>query len=322
VSSPGTEAGLSLSLSYGPTATIWRINRGWQRSRQPGFTLDLQRGLWDAEPDTTPDDPTTDQTSERIPGVQIVVRDTRNLLLLQPEPAVSADLEVMASLQYALQRGIEQVFQLEEQELSSERLGEGSRCRIMYWEAAEGGAGVLRRLVEEPDALARVARAALDICHYDPDTGAENDAGECARACYRCLLSYGNQPDHARLNRQAIRDILLHLRDAAVTLTSQPAAAPDSADLHAQASTPFMQQVLDHLQATGRRLPDGVNQEIAGHTVHLVYPSSFCVFCLETGTLADTIHADLEDAGYTVVVVRGNGDLEEQMAQYSFWGRG
>jgi hypothetical protein len=53
-----------------------------------------------------------------------------------------------------------------------------------------------------------------------------------------------------------------------------------------------------------------------------VYPSSFCVFCLETGTLADAIHADLEDAGYTVVVVRGDGDLEEQMAQYSFWGRG
>jgi hypothetical protein len=52
-----------------------------------------------------------------------------------------------------------------------------------------------------------------------------------------------------------------------------------------------------------------------------VYPSSFCVFCLEAGTLADTIHADLEDAGYTVVVVRGGSDLEEQMAQYSFWGR-
>jgi hypothetical protein len=36
VSRPGTEAGSFLSLSYGPTATIWRINRGWQRSRQPG----------------------------------------------------------------------------------------------------------------------------------------------------------------------------------------------------------------------------------------------------------------------------------------------
>jgi ATP-dependent helicase YprA (DUF1998 family) len=321
VSSPGTEAGSSLSLSYGPTATIWRINRGWQRSRQPGFTLDVQRGLWDSEPDTTPDDPTTDQTSERIPGVQIVVRDTRNLLLLQPEPAVSADLEMMASLQYALQRGIEQVFQLEEQELSSERLGEGSRCRIMYWEAAEGGAGVLRRLVEEPDALARVARAALDICHDDPDSGTEKDAGECVRACYRCLLSYANQPDHAWLNRQAIRDILLHLRDAVVTLTSQPAAAPDSADLHAQASTPFMQQVLDHLHATGRRLPDSMNRTVAGHAVHLFYQTSFCVVCLDDGVLEDETRADLEDEGYTVIVLRGGGDLEEQMAPYAFWGR-
>ena len=52
--------------------------------------------------------------------------------------------------------------QLEQQELSSELLGEGVRRRIMFWEAAEGGAGVLRRLAEEPDALARVARAALE----------------------------------------------------------------------------------------------------------------------------------------------------------------
>lgn len=72
-------------------------------------------------------------------------------------------------------------------------------------ESAEGGAGVLRRLVEEEEedgALAKVARLALMIYHFDPETGAElggvvDRTGErCARARYDCLLSYGNQGMH------------------------------------------------------------------------------------------------------------------------------
>src|SRR2546422_617342 len=80
-------------------------------------------------------------------------------------------------------------------------------------------AGVLRRLVEEPDALARVIRAALEICHFDPSSGdeASQDEHTCARACYRCLLSYSNQPYHAVINRRAIRAILLELSTAQVT---------------------------------------------------------------------------------------------------------
>ncbi len=311
-------ATLPLRLIYGPAATIWRINRGWLRSRTEGFTLNTTNGLWEQSPENSDDSPEASQ-AETVPGVRIIVRDTRNILLVEPAPDVCSDDSVFVSMQYALQRGIEQVFQLEEQELSSERLGEGSSRRLMYWETSEGGAGVLRRLVEEPTALAQVARAALDICHHDAEQGVDVAAGECTRACYRCLLSYANQPDHNVLNRQVIVPLLKGLIHATVTITNQPAPPPDAADILAQAPTPLARQLLEHLQDTGRRLPDAVQQEIAGHIVHLFYAPSFCVFCAPPDAAIEAARADLEDEGYLVLVFRDDSDIAGQVESQAFF---
>src|SRR5205085_1737349 len=63
-------------------------------------------------------------------------------------------------------------FQLEDNELAAEPLPHRDDRRvILLYESAEGGAGVLHRLLGDPDALARVARQALDVCHYDAATG-------------------------------------------------------------------------------------------------------------------------------------------------------
>ncbi|HEX9440144.1 MAG TPA: DUF1998 domain-containing protein, partial [Roseiflexaceae bacterium] len=198
---------------------------------------------------------------------------------------------------------------------------EGARCRIIYWEPSEGGAGVLRRLVEEPDALARVAREALAICHFDSDTGAEvpEKAGECARACYRCLLSYSNQPDHSVLNRRAVRDLLVELAQAAVHHTggsgSSDTAWPD------QDVPPAVRQVLTHIATQGGRAPDAVLPEKAGRRPHLFYAPSTCVLCPAPEEQLDALRSDLEDAGYVVVTVHADHDLEAQLAQYRFWKR-
>jgi ATP-dependent helicase YprA (DUF1998 family) len=323
----------SFQLSYGPAATIWRINHGWRRAKQEGFALDPRKGEWGRGPDDTGTDPEGVGEQTMRQGIKLVVHDTRNVLLIQPSAVICSDTKALTSLQYALQRGIETAFQLEEQELSSEILGTGIRRRILFWEASEGGAGVLRRLVEEPDALARVADSALDICHFDPSSGDEVADAEhtCTRACYRCLLSYSNQPYHAALNRHAVRPLLVELsqsqvaqnghrsmngasHETAANSTTTSWAEPDGAVLG-----PTGRRVLDYIRAHGGREPDAVLPEILGHKPHLRYGNAAFILCPEPDESVAAMRDDLEDAGLIVLVVRSDMEIAPQLDRAGFW---
>ena len=322
-----------IHLTYAPTATIWRVNHGWKRAREAGFALDVRRGVWGRKPGgeelgVGDEDLSGDAVRH---GVRLVVRDTRNLLIIGLPPAVAAQPEAAASVQHALQRGIAAAFQLEGQELSSERLGSGPTTRLIFWEAAEGGAGVLRRIVEEPGALARVARAALEICHFTP-TGAEADeAGECVRACYRCLLSYSNQPDHALLDRHTVRDLLVALAHAAVVAQAPPPMpiplAVPAAPVTPAAVTddtlrnlpPATARVIAAIRTMGGRDPEGVLLDVIDHRPHLAYDPTYFILCPEPGESVAEMRADLEDAGCLVVVIDPDRDVGPQLASYRFW---
>lgn len=83
----------------------------------------------------------------------------------------------LTTLQHALTRGLEVVFQLEEGEILTEPTPSRERRRaILAFEATEGGAGVLGRLVAEGDGMARVARAALDLMHLE-----NRDRADCSK---------------------------------------------------------------------------------------------------------------------------------------------
>jgi len=210
-----------LELAFGPAATIWRINYGWSRRKdksQLGFVLDVERGYWArSEYEAAPDN--GDQAGPRVKRVIPYVEDRRNCLLIKP--TWNASVVEMASLEAAIRVAIQVQYQLEDGELASEPLpDEESRRRILIYEAAEGGAGVLRRLIEDPSALAGVAATAVDLCHFDPDgtdRGRAPGAREgCEAACYDCLLSYRNQPSHPLLDRKAISQTLRKLAEASV----------------------------------------------------------------------------------------------------------
>ena len=215
-----------LQVQYGPSATVWRINLGWRRRREKsiyGFNIDVATGVWCRDSDAPEDeDGEAEEGKGRTQKIVPFVEDRRNVLVASP--AVELDAEDMATLQYALKRAIETVFQLEESELMAEPLpGRDTRNAILFYEAAEGGAGVLTRLANEPAAMRRVAAAALEICHYrrrgdrwEPAALEDTAADACEQACYRCLLSYYNQPDHPLLDRrrEAVVSLLCRLTRA------------------------------------------------------------------------------------------------------------
>lgn len=212
-------------LMYGDTATIWRINLGWRRradKNQFGFALDVERGFW--ENNALLQKENEDEAfSNRVERVIPFVEDHRNCLVFEPVQELSQ--EMMASLQAALKIAIQVVFQLEDNELAAEPLpDEDTRNSILFYESAEGGAGVLRRLVYDAAAFPRVAQEALDICHFDPVSGedrrrAPGDTEDCEAACYSCLMHYGNQRDHELLDRQKIRDLLLQFSHSGVEVS-------------------------------------------------------------------------------------------------------
>ena len=328
----GERDGPVLELTYGPAATLWRINHRWRRSPQAGFGLDLGTGQWrqrQGPADDVPDHPPDTDQELRL-GVRLFVRDTRNVLRVAPAAAAEPwSEEDLATFQYALQRGIEQVYQLEENELASERIGEEHRRAILLWEAAEGGAGVLRHLVEEPQALAGLADAILERCHFDPATGTDRHA-DCAQACYECLLSYTNQRDHLLLNRHMLPALLRGLASGHVALAHGERTDEEHyAWLRANTdeSSDLERRFLDHLATTQRRLPDHTQALLADYPTRPDFyyeEARACVYC--DGTVHDQpaqaaddqrIRLALRDLGYRVIVIRYDQVLEAQISTHS-----
>jgi len=316
------------TLTYGRAATLWRINLGWTRRRdrnQFGFVLDTERGYWsrNEQIEDDPEDPLSARTIRVIPYVE----DRRNCLLV--EPAESLDLDRMVSLEAALKNAIQVHYQLEDNELLPG--GDAPRILLIY-ESAEGGAGVLRRLLDEPDAIAQVAGRALELCHFDPVTGedrrkAERGTEECEAACYDCLMHYGNQPVHRLLDRQKIRDILLRLTQARTE--SAPGGntrAEHLALLKRLAGSDLERRWLDSLEALNLRLPSVAQRLIEACQTRpdFFYADDLTAVYIDgpphdfpERVQRDTAQTEcMEDAGYTVIRFHHHDDWEATIARY------
>jgi Lhr-like helicase len=290
--------GPALRIDYAPGALISRINKGLRRRKNRnifGFGIKPASGEWTRGPED--DDDGEAERAERQRVVPIV-EDNKNAALLRVCGAPLGP-EAMTTLQHALARGIDIVFQLEEGETLSEPTpGQDNRRAILIFEATEGGAGVLSRLIGEPDTLARVARKALELMHFksidaavaaaDPALLTDEADADCVKGCYRCLLSYYNQPDHEgidRSNEQALRLLLRLARSKVAPLASAPAGDPWR-DAIARWKLPA---------------PDALPLPLDGALLPLVWRSRLTVASI--GALSDSQRAALGPMGYELVVL-------------------
>ncbi|WP_217847001.1 DEAD/DEAH box helicase [Paracoccus marcusii] len=286
-----------LTLQYANGAEISRLNLGLKRRKAKtinGFWIDPRSGYWSKSED---EDEDTEAPPDFIKPVRIVpiVRDHKNALLIRFNSPEDQSQETLATVQHALLRGIEIVFQLEEGEVLGEPLpARDNRRTILIYEATEGGAGVLGRLVEDPEALPAVAREALSLMHFEgvpeaiaagnPALLIDHPHAACARGCYRCLLSYFNQPDHELIDRgdDGAKRMLVDLARGAPVL--KDAARPTVWDaVFKAASVPS---------------PEGKALVLDGQSVSFVWSRSRLAANL--GPLSAAARAEAEDRGWDV----------------------
>ncbi len=336
----GPEGEPLATLFYGHAATVWRVNYGWRRRKDKqllGFVLDTEKGRWQKQDQLAGDvdvvDPNDDVKAKAARRVIPFVEDHRNCLIFNP--AEELDESEMASLQAALKRGIQAVFQLEDQELAAEPLpSEQLRSQVLFYESAEGGAGVLRRLLDDPAAVAQVAREALDICHFDPDSGddlghAPSVSERCEAACYDCLLSYGNQRDHRQLDRIKVKDTLLALARCTVRASATTAPADEQLQtLMQRADSDLERKFVRLLTEQQRRLPSSSQELIsdAHSRPDFLYKQQWVAVFIDGPhhDQADQQQEDrdadarLEDLGWTVIRLRHDDDWQAVLDQHAF----
>ena len=115
------------------------------------------------------------------------------------------DRDGVITLQYALKRAIENVFQIESSELARCFDGTAGQPNIFLYEAAEGSLGILSQFAEDATVFHRVIDEAIRLLRYD-------DPEYLDPASYDDLLSYYNQRDHLIINRFLIQDALNKLK--------------------------------------------------------------------------------------------------------------
>ncbi len=325
-----------LSLAYGDSATVRVTNIGRRRRQNPdihGYMIDVTTGRWLKENDREDQAAPEEEGLEAAGGVKRkqrvipYVEDRRNVLVTRLSASVSPETAITATI--ALERGIETAFQLEDSELSSEGLPDPDRRgRALFVESAEGGAGALRRLVDDPAALPRAARTALQIMHFDPETGADRSVDEpgrerCVRACYDCLLSYGNQRVHEMIDRHLVRDLVLRLASAVVSL---PAAATMERPEASEPQNSRAAEFLTWLRARDLRLPDEMDREAEGARPDMIYrlpDGNAAVFV--KGIDEDSEEQDgrderaqdvLRDLGWSVIIIGAGTDWAAVATRY------
>jgi superfamily II DNA/RNA helicase len=262
-----------MNLRYLPAARLIHVNTKWRNQNTEGFPMGLVSGQWCR---SIPD---REAAREEHRLVKLWTSTIADALYIEPTQPLALTYSGVITLQNALKRAIEEIFQIESSEIGVVSLGDSEVPNILIYEAAEGSLGVLSQFVDDIKVFHRVVQKAIDLCRFD-------DGEYRAPASYDDLLSYYNQRDHKDINRFEIRSALEKL--LVCTLTSVRNASYQSYEEHYQALLRRFDQrssterkFLEYLYENNLRLPDEAQKQVDGIYVQpdFYYNDRFWVFC-------------------------------------------
>ena len=289
-----------LNLRFIPAARLVSINRGWRSQRVEGFTMGMISGNWR---DSIPKPDVDAREDHRI--VKLWTSNLADALYIEPIQALGLDPNGVITLQYALKRAIESVFQVEPSEIGVSTMGDPGCPNILLYEASEGSLGILSQFVENVTIFRRVVDMAEQVCRFD-------DEEYKAPASYNDLMSYYNQRDHQRLDRFLIRDALAKLKLAEVEIETS-AFFRDYEDQyqhirrHMDPNSSTERVFIDYLYKNGLRLPDAAQKRVPGiySQPDFYYEPRFWVFC--DGSPHDTSQVrERDDEQRQLIIARGD----------------
>jgi len=263
-----------LNLRYIPAARLVHVNYRWRAQKSDGFPVGLVSGDWRSSM------PETDNNlREEFRLVKLWTSNLADALYIEPVQPLGLKPEGVITLQHALKRAVESVFQVEPNEIGVFTVGDLEAPNILLFEAAEGSLGILSQFVDDVEVFHRVVEQAKTLCRYD-------DEAYRGPASYDDLLSYYNQRDHKLIDRHLIQDALEKLRICAIEI--QTNAGFGSYDEQYQTllrqidpNSSTERTFIDFLYAHGLRLPDAAQKRVDGIYVQpdFFYEPHTWVFC-------------------------------------------
>jgi superfamily II DNA/RNA helicase len=263
-----------LNLRYVPAARMVHVNYKWRTQRADGFPIGLISGDWRSSvpgPESN--------LKEEFKLVKLWTSNLADALHIEPIQPLGLKADGVITLQHALKRAIESLFQVESREIGVVAVGDAEAPNILIFEAAEGTLGILSQFVEDVEIFHKVINEAIALCRFEDDEYK-------APASYDDLLSYYNQRDHKIIDRFLIKDALEKLRIAEIEIQANTAFSSyedqyQSLLRHLDPNSSTERKFLDYLHENGLRLPDAAQKRVEGIYVQpdFYYEHRFWVFC-------------------------------------------
>ncbi|MCW5886722.1 MAG: DEAD/DEAH box helicase [Anaerolineales bacterium] len=267
-----------LNLRYVPAARLIHVNTQWRAQKTEGFPIGLISGDWRGSmPDTSAE--ANANLKEEFRLVKLWTSNLADALYIEPIQPLGLKPDGVITLQHALKRAIERVFQVEPNEIGVVAIGDSEAPNILLYEAAEGSLGILSQFVEDVDVFHNVIDQAIALCCFD-------DVEYKGPASYDDLLSYYNQRDHRIIDRHLIKDALEKLRICSIEIQTNTGFGSYEEQYQAllrnlDPNSSTERKFINHLYENGLRLPDAAQKRVNGLYVQpdFYYEPRIWVFC-------------------------------------------